>query len=90
MKRNAFSLAILTISLVAVSRLVFAEGSSVARMVFFNAKPGFKEPLEEAIKKQMDWRREQKDPWRWLTWEYMSGEVPRYGVATFGHAWAGV
>jgi hypothetical protein len=88
MRRNAFSLAILTISLVAVSRLVFAEGPSVARMVFFNAKPGSQAPLEEAIKKQMDLRREQKDPWRWLTWEYVSGEVPRYCVATFGHAWA--
>ena len=31
--------------------------------------------MEEAIKKQMDWRREQKDDWRWLTWEYVSGEA---------------
>ena len=87
MKRNALSLAILTISLVAVSRMAFAEGPSVARMVFFNAKPGSKAPLEEAIKKEMALRREEKDPWRWLTWEYVSGEVPRYCVATFGHAW---
>jgi hypothetical protein len=87
-KRNAFSLAILMISLVAVSRLVFAEDPSMARMVFFNAKPGSKAALEEAIKKQMDLRREEKDQWRWLTWEYVSGEVPRYCVATFGHAWA--
>jgi hypothetical protein len=87
MRRNTFNLAILIISLAAASRMVFAEGPSVARMVFFNAKPGFKAPLEEAIKKQMAWRREQKDPWRWLTWEYLSGEVPRYGVATFAHEW---
>jgi hypothetical protein len=88
MRRNTFNLARLIILLIGVSRMAFAEGPSVARMVFFNAKPGFKAPLEEAIKKQMDWRREQKDPWRWLTWEYLSGEVPRYGVATFAHTWA--
>ena len=88
MRRNISNLAILVISLVAVNRMASAEGPSVARLVFFNAKPGYKAPLEEAIKKQMDWRREQKDPWRWLTWEFLSGEVPRYGVATFAHTWA--
>ena len=87
-KRNPFTLAVLTISLVAISRLVFAEGPSVARMVFFNAKPGSKAPLEEAIKKHVAVRREETNQWRWLTWEYASGEVPRYCVATFGHAWA--
>src|SRR6185436_21156883 len=87
-KRNPFTLAVLTISLVAISRLVFAEGSSVARMVFFNAKPGSKAPLEEALKKHVAVRREETNQWRWLTWEYASGEVPRYCVATFGHAWA--
>jgi hypothetical protein len=88
MKRNTFRLAILMVTLIGVSRLVFAEGPSVARMTFFNAKPGSKAPLEESIKKQMALRREEKDPWRWLTWEYLSGEVPRYCVATFGHSWA--
>jgi hypothetical protein len=86
-KRNALGLAFLTISLVAASRIACAEAPSVARMVFFNAKPGGKAQMEEAIKKQMDWRREQKDDWRWLTWEYVSGEEGRYAVATFGHAW---
>jgi hypothetical protein len=88
MRRNALVLTLLTISLVAVSPVACAEGPSVARLVFFSAKPGFKMALEEAIKKQMDWRREQQDPWRWLTWEYLSGEVPCYCVGTFGHAWA--
>jgi hypothetical protein len=87
MRRNTFNLAVIIISLITFSGMAFAEGPSVARVVFFSAKPGSKAPLEEAIKKQMDWRREQKDPWRWLTWEYLSGEVPRYGVATFGHTW---
>jgi hypothetical protein len=88
MKRSTFTLTIFMVSLVAVSRTAYAEGPSVARLVFFNAKPDSKAPLEAAIKKQMDWRRDQKDPWQWLTWEYLSGDVPRYGVGTFGHAWS--
>jgi hypothetical protein len=88
MRTNAFNLVIFMISLVAAGRMGFAEGPSVARLVVFSAKPGLKGPLEEAIKNQMVWRREQKDPWRWLTWEYLSGEVPRHGVATFAHTWA--
>jgi hypothetical protein len=87
MRTNTFNRAILMVSLIGVSRMAPAEGPSVARMVFFNPKSGFKAPLEEAIKKEMALRREEKDPWRWLTWEYMSGEVRRYCVATFGHAW---
>ena len=87
MKGRAFCLAFVTISLITFSTIVSAEPPSVARMVFFHAKPGTKAQLEEAIKKQMDWRREQKDDWGWLTWEYVSDEVGRYAVATFGHAW---
>jgi hypothetical protein len=36
----------------------------------------------------MDWRRDQKDEWRWVVWEYVSGgQWGRYAVATFGHRW---
>jgi hypothetical protein len=87
MKGWAFCLAFVTISLITFSTIVSAEPPSVARMVFFHAKPGTKAQMEEAIKKQMDWRREQKDDWGWLTWEYVSDEAGRYAVATFGHAW---
>jgi hypothetical protein len=82
-----FCLVFVTIFLMTFHTIVSAESPSVARMVFFHAKPGTKAQMEEAIKKQMDWRREQKDDWRWLTWEYVSDEVGRYAVATFGHAW---
>lgn len=87
MKGWAFCLAFVTISLITFSTIVSAEPPSVARIVFFHAKPGSNLQMEEAIKKQMDWRREQKDDWRWITWEYVSDEVGRYAVATFGHAW---
>jgi hypothetical protein len=84
MKRHVLSGAILVMAL---CQLASAEAPSVARMVFFNARPGSKAEMEQAIKKQMSWRREQNDQWRWLTWEYVSGEEGRYAVATFGHAW---
>jgi hypothetical protein len=87
MKRNVLGSVFLVISLVAATNIARADAPSVARMVFLTAKAGDKAQLEEAIKKQMDWRREQKDDWRWLTWEYVSGEAGRYAVATFAHAW---
>jgi hypothetical protein len=87
MKRSLFYFAVVTISLIMFSTFLSAENPSVARMVFFHAKPGTKAQMEEAIKKQIDWRREQKDDWRWLTWEYVSDEAGRYAVATFGHEW---
>jgi len=87
MKGSVFYLVFATLSLITFSTIVSAEPPSVARMVFFQAKPGAKAQMEEAIKKQMDWRREQNDNWGWLTWEYVSDEAGRYAVATFGHAW---
>ena len=66
----------------------YAEVASVARVVFLTAKPGMKSQLEEGIKRQMDWRRDQKDDWRWVVWEYVSGEEwDRFAVVTFGHRW---
>ena len=87
MKGSVFCFALVAIFLITFSPTASAENPSVARMAFFHAKPGAKAQMEEAIKKQMDWRREQKDDWGWLTWEYVSDEVGRYAVATFGHAW---
>jgi len=64
-----------------------AEGSA-ALLLSFNVKPGAKAQFEEALKQQMAARRVQMGSWRWLTWEYSSGELPRYCIASFGHAWA--
>src|SRR5512147_2653671 len=88
MKKSNLALVIVTVSILAGVRGVWAQDSAIARLVYFTAQPGSRAQVEDAIKKQMDWRREQKDSWRWLTWEYASGEVPRYCVATFGHDWA--
>jgi hypothetical protein len=88
MRTRVLALAILQVTLAVSSPAVRAQSASIARLVFFEARPGTKSQFEEALKQQIDWRRDQKDPWRWLTWEYTSGEVPRYCVGTFGHAWS--
>ena len=88
MKRNVLSLVVLTTALMGGGRTVFADNPLIARMVFFEAKPGSKQSLEEVIKKHIALHREETNRWRLLTWEYVSGEVPRYCVATFGHPWA--
>jgi hypothetical protein len=64
-----------------------AQGSA-ARLLFFSVNPGAKAQFEEAIKQQMAARRGQNASWRWLAWEYVSGEVPRYCIASFGHDWS--
>lgn len=61
---------------------------AAALLLSFHVKPGATTQFEEALKQQMEARRAQKTPWRWLTWEYVSGELPRYCVGSFGHVWA--
>jgi hypothetical protein len=87
-RNTVLGLTILAATLAASSPAVQAQSASIARLVFFDAPYAAKAQFEDALKQQINWRREQKDPWRWLTWEYASGEVPRYCVGTFGHSWA--
>lgn len=61
---------------------------NTALLLFFSVQPGAKTSFEQAVKEQMEARRAQNSPWRWLAWEYTSGELPRYGLASFGHSWA--
>jgi len=88
MKRSMICLAsILTWVLISLGP-TGAEGQTVGRMVFLTAKPGAKAQLEQAIQNHMESRRQQKDPWKWIVWEYVTGSSPgRYAVATFGHRW---
>ncbi len=66
-----------------------AEAQSVGRIVFLTAKAGAKAQLEQAIRTHMEWRKEQKDEWRWIVWEYVTGSSQgRYALATFGHNWS--
>ena len=84
MRTNSLVLALL---LLAASRPVFGQGST-ALFLFFNVRPGAKASFEQAIRQQMEARRAQDAQRRWLTWEYASGELPRFCLASFGHSWA--
>jgi hypothetical protein len=87
MKVGVFLLACVIVLKITLNTIVAAETTSVARIVFLHAKPGTTTQMEEGIKKHLESRQEGKDEWRWLTWEYVSGEIGLYAVATFGHAW---
>jgi hypothetical protein len=87
MRKKLFVLSALILAVATLDRPALAQNSA-ACLLFFNVKPGAKPQFEEAIRRQMEARRTQNDSWRWLAWEYVSGELPRYCVASFGHAWA--
>jgi hypothetical protein len=87
MSRKLFLVGVVMLAMAAFQRSICAQ-SAAARLLFFNVKPGAKTQFEEAIKQQMTARRSQTGTWRWLAWEYVTGEVPRYCLASFGHAWA--
>lgn len=87
MKRAHLYQLIAAVLLYACSPVSARDSALVARIAFFQAKPGAKSQMEAAIKKQMDWRRSQGDEWRWLAWEYASGGGGQYALATFAHGW---
>jgi hypothetical protein len=64
------------------------EEGTIARIVFYRAKPGMNQQMEDGLKQHLAWHRQQNDPWNWLTWQYISGkETGMYGGGTFGHKW---
>ncbi|HSU53803.1 MAG TPA: hypothetical protein VLT36_07100, partial [Candidatus Dormibacteraeota bacterium] len=79
--------ALVVLALAGASWPAFGEGST-ALFLFFNVQPGSKGSFEQAIKRQMEARRAQNVHWRWLAWEYASGDLPRFCLATFGHSWS--
>ncbi len=88
MKRKVMGLAVIFAWGLALLGPSPAEAQFVGRVVFLTAKPGAKAQLEQAIKSHMEWRRQQKDDWQWIVWEYVTDRSPgRYAVATFGRLW---
>ncbi len=74
--------------LAALPVLAQEEEGTIARIIFFRAKPGMQQQLEEGLKKHMAWHKAQNDPWAWSMWSYISGEqTGLYGGGTFGHKW---
>ena len=88
MRRTGIFLVVLLLMLLALPVLAQEEEGTIARIVFFRAKPGMQQQLEAGLKKHMAWHKVQNDPWAWSTWSYVSGEeTGMYGGGTFGHKW---
>jgi hypothetical protein len=87
MRKIGFVSTVAIVILGAALSTASAQGTA-ARFLFFDVKPGAKAQFEQAIREQMEARRSKGESWRWLAWEYVTGGVPRYGLASFGHDWA--
>ncbi len=87
MRKNPLVLALLLLAGAGAARPTLGQGTT-ALFLFFDVQPGAKASFEQAIKKHMEARRAQNTQWRWLAWEYASGELPRFCLASFGHSWA--
>jgi hypothetical protein len=88
MRRIGNFLVVLLLMLLALPVLAQEEEGTIARIIFFRAKPGMQQQLEEGLKKHMAWHKAQNDPWAWGVWSYLSGEeTGMYGGGTFEHKW---
>jgi hypothetical protein len=57
-------------------------------VVTHDLKPKLGADVEAALKRHIDWHRQQNDTWTYVTWQIVSGERSgHYAVATFGHDW---
>ncbi len=88
MRKTGIFLVVLLLMLLALPVLAQEEEGTIARIIFFRAKPGMRQQLEEGMKKHMAWHKAQNDPWAWATWSYVSGEeTGMYGSGSFGRKW---
>ncbi len=71
-----------------VPALAQTQPKTVAEVIFVTPKPGSTADFEAAVKRHMQWHRQQNGTWAWLVWEVLTGERTRQYVAgTFGHDW---
>jgi hypothetical protein len=72
----------------AVPALAQTQPKTVAEVLFVAPKPGSTADFEAAVKRHMQWHRQQNDTWAWLVWEVLTGDrMGQYVVGTFGHDW---
>ncbi len=65
------------------------QGSTAARVVAWQPKPGQEAALEEGYKRHLEWHRKNGDTWNWYGWNIISGERDGFFVdGTFFHSWA--
>ncbi|HKZ53504.1 MAG TPA: hypothetical protein VJ085_09535 [Candidatus Acidoferrales bacterium] len=89
MRRLAVYSVALCLLLLALPVATQEEEGTIAKIVFFRAKPGMNQQLEDGLKKHMAWHQAQNGTWAWLNWQYETGENSGgYGAGTFGHRWS--
>lgn len=65
------------------------SNDKIANIVFYRAKPGMEQQLNEGLKRHMAWHKDHGGKWTWHTWNTETGErTGGYASGTFGHAWA--
>ncbi len=63
------------------------ESVMVTRVVVVKPKAGMQQQFEEALKRHLQWHR-QNDPWTYWGWQIITGDrTGQYVVGTFGHRW---
>ncbi|HEX9781903.1 MAG TPA: hypothetical protein VGA56_04115 [Opitutaceae bacterium] len=65
------------------------EDGNIAKIIFFRAKPGMEQQLEEGLKKHSAWHKEQGGTWAWYGWTTETGDFTGgYAGGTFDHSWS--
>ncbi|MBI4462685.1 MAG: hypothetical protein HY653_07260 [Acidobacteria bacterium] len=89
MRRMKVFALVVAVALLALPVATQMEEGNIARIIFFHAKPGMNQQLEDGLKKHMAWHKAQQGTWAWYVWSVVSGEgTGSYGAGTFGHRWA--
>jgi hypothetical protein len=88
MRKLGVSLAIAVATLASGFVLAQEKPGVIARVGFFEPKPGAAQQFEQARKKHFEFHRKNNDSWSWLTWQVVTGEhTGTYITGTFGHHW---
>ena len=89
MRRTGIFLVVLSLLLLALPVLAQEEEGNIAKIVFFRAKPGLSQQLEDGLIKHNAWHKAQGGTWTWYVWTYETGDFTGgYASGTFGHSWS--
>jgi hypothetical protein len=88
MRKIAVSFVVVSVLLLALPVVGQEEPGTLAQRYFVKVKPGDVLQFEEAAKRHMECHRQNNDPWRWDTWQAVSGEdLGLYVYRSPGHHW---
>jgi len=84
--RSFFILGLLC--LLALPLLAQEKPGNVAGAWYVKPKPGMRQQFEQALKRHMEWHKQQKDTWTINVAEAVTGNrIGQYEIATGGHHW---